>query len=68
MFGEEEKNRGKKIGGKKIRKKQFSFILLARVEKESKENGKKIIFFVCLNRKLREKKINITLVTILFYK
>ena len=48
MLGwEEKKNKGKKMRKKKIRRKKFSFMLLGGVQKERKENEKKMIF-LCL--------------------
>ena len=44
MLGRVEKNRGKKMKGKKIRRKEFSFGLLGRIENERKENERKMIF------------------------
>ena len=45
-----------------------SFMLLDRVEKGKKENEKIIIFLICLDKKVREKKINIIVVIILSHK
>ena len=49
MFGWEEKNKRKKI-----KRKEFSFILLGKIEKEEKEN-KKMNFFIYLNKKSERK-------------
>ena len=43
-------------------------MLLGKKENERKENEKKMISFICLDRKMREKKTNVTLMIILFYK
>ena len=43
-------------------------MLLDRVEKGKKENEKIIIFLICLDKKVREKKINIIVVIILSHK
>ena len=50
----------------KIRRKEFSFILIGRVENERKENEKKKDFsLIVWVKKIRAKKTNIILMTIL---
>ena len=51
LLGLREKNKGKKIRRKKIRRKQFFLILLGLVENKSKENEQKIIFFCLVEQK-----------------
>ena len=57
LLGLREKNRGKKMEGKKLRRKKFSLVLLGWRENERKESRKKIIFF-CLVEQKSERKEN----------